>query len=422
MPISAPPGAPSGDLESLKDEIRQAFFEDPSNLQLILDRIDQLAGADASRLYSRALLLLFNVILNEDEARLLWKAILAHRRELSRRLGREMPLRVAAMDYLVDRNRGVPRSTLLDLLQLHTPPDREITDPVTELHTSGFLADQIPREVGRARRYKLDLSLAHLEIDDFPAVIERQGLAVGTLQLREVSGIITECIRQTDYAARVSGSAFVLLLTETDRIGAYYVADRIRRRVEEHYLQQRLNGRPYGLTVSAGVASFPEDADSPEDLADKAREAFYTARARGQSRVAVHYRERREYMRLALDSEELQVSLVPEGDGNHATGSMKNISSGGVLFESRHPVELGRTVEIQCRRPGDGSAVLIPGRVVRIENFETESGPRYEIGVLFDLVVEEQVEGVVRFLERFISERASEESFGSGGSDQSGPA
>lgn len=418
MPASTPPG----DRDSLKAELRRAFFEDPSNLRLILERIDQLDGGDSSGLYSGILLLLFNLRLSEDEARLLWRALLEHRREISGRLGREVPFRVAAMDYLVDRNRGIPRAALLDLVQIHPMPEREIADPVTELHTSAFLLDQIPREVGRARRYKLHLSLAHLEIDEFPALVERQGMAVGTMQLRAVAGIINECIRRTDYAGRVSAAAFVLLLTETDRIGAYYVADRIRRRVEEHYLQQRLSGHPFGLTVSAGVASFPEDADHAEDLADKALEAFYTARARGQSRVAVHYRERREYMRLALDSKVLQVSLVPEGDGSHAMGSLKNISSGGVLFESREPIQLGRTVEIRCRRPEDGSNVVIPGRVVRIEKFEAEGEQRYEIGVLFDLVVEEQVEGVVRFLERFISERAAEESGGAGGSQSAGPA
>lgn len=413
---------PAGELDSLKNVIRRALFEDPWNLRLILNRIDLLDGGDIPGLLSKALQLLFNMRVGEDEAQHVWRAVLARRKELSKRLARQVPLRVAALDYLVERNRGIPRSLLLDLVQIHPPPEREMVDPVTGLRTSAFLVEQIPREVGRAKRFKLDLSLAHLEIDDFPSLLERQGLAVGTLQLRAIADIINECIRQTDYAGRVSASGFILLLTETDRIGAYYVADRIRRRVEEHYLQQRLNGHPYGLTVSAGVASFPEDASTAEVLTDKALEAFYTARARGQSRVAVHYRERREYMRLALDSEMLQVSLVPEGDGAGSTGSMRNISSGGVLFESEQPVELGRMVEIHCKRPRDGSGVVIPGRVVRIEKFETDRGTRYEIGVLFDLVVEEQVEGVVRFLERFISERAAEESASNDGSDKAGSA
>jgi Tfp pilus assembly protein PilZ len=117
--------------------------------------------------------------------------------------------------------------------------------------------------------------------------------------------------------------------------------------------------------------------------------------------VAIHHPERREYIRLEMDNKDLQVTLVPEGAEPSALGAMKNISSGGVLYESERPVALGRTVHILCRNRRDADQVLIPGRVVRIETFETDAGERYEIGVLFDLVVEEQLEGVIEFLERF---------------------
>ncbi len=97
------------------------------------------------------------------------------------------------------------------------------------------------------------------------------------------------------------------------------------------------------------------------------------------------------------------MTLIPEGAETSAPAAMKNISSGGVLFESDKPIELGRMVHILCRNRREADQVLIPGRVVRIEAFESSGITRYEIGVLFDLVVEEQLEGVVEFLERFIS-------------------
>lgn len=407
---SAPPVSPDpDDLASLRAEIEASFHEDPVNRAWNLDRLDLLAGPAGSGAHAWVMLLLFNLLLEEEEARRHWEGIREHRQGLEGALGRAVALRVAALDYLVELNHRTPRARLLEVLQVHMPPEKEITDPLTGLHTASFLADQLPREVGRARRYKLDLSLVHLEIDDYGSAVERQGRSIGTLQLREVADVLRECLRGSDYAARVSSAAFVLLLTETDRMGAFFVAERIRQKVEEFYLRQRLNGRPFGLTVSAGVASFGEDAESAEDLADKAREAFYNARARGRSRVAVHYRERREYMRLALDSADLQITLVPEGAEAGPAASMKNISSGGVLFESDRAIDLGRTVQIRCRNRRDAAQVVIPGRVVRIEKFESDAGPRYEIGVLFDLMVEEQVEGVVQFLERFISERAAEE-------------
>jgi diguanylate cyclase (GGDEF)-like protein len=266
----------------------------------------------------------------------------------------------------------------------------------------------------------------HAEIDDFAGITERFGVSIGSVLLKEVSGVIAGCIRDMDYAARMGGARFSLLLTETDRMGAYYVADRLRQQVEAFYLERQIGGRPFAITVSAGVAAFPQDADSAEDLVAKACEAYYNARARGPGSVAIHYRERREYIRLESPTDRLKVTLLPEGDTAAALADMKNISSGGVLFESDRPMQLGRMVQIQCRNLQEGEEVLIPGRVVRIERFDTEGAERYEIGVLFDLVVEQQLEGVIGFLERFI---AGEETPGFQppgsellGSDPAGPA
>ena len=149
------------------------------------------------------------------------------------------------------------------------------------------------------------------------------------------------------------------------------------------------------------MASFPRDGSSAQELVRKAGDAYFTARARGRGRVAIHDPERREYVRLEMGNEDLQVTLVPEGAEPSAPGALRNISSGGVLYESEKPVALGRLVHILCRNRRDADQVLIPGRVVRLERFESDAGERYEIGVLFDLVVEEQLEGVIEFLERF---------------------
>jgi diguanylate cyclase (GGDEF)-like protein len=294
------------------------------------------------------------------------------------------------------------------VLAAHRPEERALTDALTGLHTAAFLEDQLGREVGRARRFALDLCLVHLEIDDFATLQERLGATMGTVLLQEVAGLINACIRTMDYASRMGAAAFCLLLPETDRLGAYQLAERIRTRAEAFYLERRVGGRPFEVTLSAGVASFPQDADDASDLARRAREAYHTAQARGRNRVAIHYRERREYMRLDLTHEDLHVSLIPEGEAQQAPASMKNISSGGVLFESAEAVELGRTVHVICSSRRDSQQVLIPGRVVRVESFDAEEGTRYEIGVLFDLVVEEQLQGVVEFLERFTAGSASD--------------
>ncbi|HET9482186.1 MAG TPA: diguanylate cyclase [Candidatus Polarisedimenticolia bacterium] len=394
------------EIRALKAELESCLNEDPVNREWALERIDRLGWSVGAELYSGLLLQLFNLSVGEDEARRLWETVRAHRAALEATLGRPVAFRVAALDHLVELNRRAPKARLLEVLETHRPSPGEMIDPITGLHTATFMQDVFPRELGRARRFKLELSLVHIEIDDFPALAERLGQSMGTVLMKELAGILCGSIRTIDYAGRMSAATFALILTETDRMGAYYVADRIRQQVEEFHLERRVDGRPFDVTVSSGIASFPQDADGPEELVAKARDAFYTARARGPGRVAIHYRERREFIRLSPDTQELQVTLAPKGArgaSELAPVSMKNISSGGVLFESAVPIEIGRGVQIACRNRRDSDEVLIPGRVVRIEAFEAEEGMRYEIGVLFDLVVEEQLEGVIDFLERFIA-------------------
>ncbi|MFQ5700558.1 MAG: diguanylate cyclase [Acidobacteriota bacterium] len=391
------------EIAALKAEIRAIFNEDPVNLERMIERVSQLSWSVGPGIYSGLLLLLGNLRFEEEEARRHWQAMRAHRRDLEEKLGSPVALRVAVLDYLIATNRASPRARLLDLVQTEQPNEREMTDPVTGLHSMSFFSGQLPRELGRAHRFDLSVSLVHTEIDDFAAITERFGLSIGSVLLREIAGILTKCIRTMDYAARVCGSEFALLLTETDRMGAYYVADRIRQKVEEFYLERQINGRPFEITVSSGVASFPQDAETPKGLIRRASEAFYNGRARGRGGVAIHHRERREYIRLETPSENLQVTLMPEGETTSSPAEMKNISSGGVLFESDRPIELGRMVQIAWSHERDSDQVVIPGRVVRIERFGDDKSQHYEIGVLFDLVVEEQIEGVIDFFERFIA-------------------
>src|SRR5262245_48377179 len=172
------------DIDELKAAIQESFHEDPINLEWALEKIDRLTWSVGPGPHAGLLLLMWNLICDEEEAQRHWDGIARHRASLQRALSRPVPLRVAGLDYLVQINRSSVRPRLLEVLQAHRPVRNEMTDPVTGLHAAGYLADQLPRELGRARRFKLALSLVHVEIDDFPAVTERLGITLGTILLR----------------------------------------------------------------------------------------------------------------------------------------------------------------------------------------------------------------------------------------------
>ena len=100
--------------------------------------------------------------------------------------------------------------------------------------------------------------------------------------LREVAHVIEQSVRNIDVAARYGGEEFVVLLVETERETALAVAERIRERIREAGFMA--NGVP--LTVSIGVAGYPDDADRREDLLNKADWAMYLAKRRGRDQVA----------------------------------------------------------------------------------------------------------------------------------------
>src|SRR4029434_6813526 len=135
-------------------------------------------------------------------------------------------------------------------------------------------------------RYELDLCLLAMDLDNFREVNERYGDLVGDILLKEVAILIKNKIRDIDVAARYSGEEFVLILPETERMGAYLVAERIRREIERHFVRREVDGKPIQMTLSIGISKYPDDATLGERLMARAEEALYQAKARGANSVA----------------------------------------------------------------------------------------------------------------------------------------
>jgi diguanylate cyclase (GGDEF)-like protein len=121
------------------------------------------------------------------------------------------------------------------------------------------------------------------DLDHFKGYNDTNGHSAGDAVLREVAHLIEQSVRNIDVAGRYGGEEFVVVLVETDRDEAFAVAERIRARLRAAGFTA--NGVP--LTVSIGIAGYPEDAERREDLLDKADWAMYLAKRRGRDQVAV---------------------------------------------------------------------------------------------------------------------------------------
>jgi diguanylate cyclase (GGDEF)-like protein/PAS domain S-box-containing protein len=159
------------------------------------------------------------------------------------------------------------------------------TDGLTGLYNRRYIMEQIEREFIRAQRSKAPLSLIMVDLDELKAINDRFGHHEGDGFLKEVARIVKVNTRASDVAARWGGDEFMLLAPGTNRRSASKIAERIRAQVERYKI--KLEGGEVGITVSAGIVSYPAHASVVEELLKKADEAMYNAKRGGKNQSSV---------------------------------------------------------------------------------------------------------------------------------------
>ena len=171
----------------------------------------------------------------------------------------------------------------IDNVFLHQEAQRlSVTDGLTGLGNYRFFQQTLAREVDRAARFGRPLSLLMLDLDRFKQVNDAHGHQVGDTVLVQVADRIREEVREVDEVARYGGEEFVVVLPETGEEGAEHLAERVCERIRSRPLYS-----PAGdlvVTVSIGVAVYPEHGDSPASLVRAADQALYAAKDDGRDR------------------------------------------------------------------------------------------------------------------------------------------
>jgi diguanylate cyclase (GGDEF)-like protein len=172
--------------------------------------------------------------------------------------------------------------------RLFESTERELlSDPLTGLANRRFLQDILLRELRRAHRTKLPVSLVFADIDHFKRVNDTYGHKVGDEVLQQLAAIMLASVRATDVVVRYGGEEYIILLPETERGDAQQVAEKLRQSIAATTLTSTSRaGVQLDLTVSAGVAAYPSDCESGEELILKGDRALYFAKQHGRNRVA----------------------------------------------------------------------------------------------------------------------------------------
>jgi diguanylate cyclase (GGDEF)-like protein/putative nucleotidyltransferase with HDIG domain len=161
--------------------------------------------------------------------------------------------------------------------------DAARTDPLTKLSNRRGFRELLDLELERARRGDAPMTLLVGDIDHFKEVNDRSGHHVGDAALQRVARLLEHGKRQIDGAARVGGEEFALILPDTDDQGAFVIAERLRCDLREEF-----SGDTVAITISFGVASYPQHGETAASLLRAADEALYAAKESGRNRTMLH--------------------------------------------------------------------------------------------------------------------------------------
>jgi diguanylate cyclase (GGDEF)-like protein len=160
-----------------------------------------------------------------------------------------------------------------------------ITDALTGLHNSRYFKQLFPQEMARSRRFGKHLSLLMLDIDHFKKINDTFGHPRGDQVLAGVGKVLTSALRAADFSFRYGGEEFAVMLPETPLDGAFQVAEMLRDKIRSmpSPLAVAESGKP--VTVSIGVACFPNDTHLTDQLLKHADHCLYRAKEQGRDRV-----------------------------------------------------------------------------------------------------------------------------------------
>lgn len=158
------------------------------------------------------------------------------------------------------------------------------TDELTNVFNRRYANEFLKKEVERSRRTDRCFSVMMADIDDFKRINDSHGHPTGDRVLRMISEVLIRGVREYDLVGRYGGEEFLIVTPETSTAAAAQVAERLRLQVAGAEFRA-MDGERISVTASFGIASYPEDGDSAEDLLVRADERLYVAKRAGKNRV-----------------------------------------------------------------------------------------------------------------------------------------
>jgi diguanylate cyclase (GGDEF)-like protein len=274
------------DLGELGKEAVEVFAED----RLLVDPklAERLAGLRRDRLrtlYTDLIYTLTHLRFDEETARRKWDSILRHKYLISEKLGRNVGIRVAILDYFLNITHELEHVTMVDVIKFEETARDSITDWLTGVFLKGYFLQLAQQELARDERSKNTTSILFLDLDHFKTFNDTNGHLMGDVLLQLVAHYVSDMIRPYDVMGRYGGEEFVILFPGMNTKEAVRRAEEIRSTVADLPFPGMQVMPDKRITISGGIATFPRHGAKLQELLDAADRALYAAKRAGRNRI-----------------------------------------------------------------------------------------------------------------------------------------
>ncbi len=211
-------------------------------------------------LYSKILLLLTHESYEEDEAKSLWNKIMCHLSDLNHKLGRNVGVSVATLDYLSNIRNTLETPVIIEESKSEFLSKTTTKDELTGLYLRAVFDVVLKRNIEETNRDNTSLSLFMIDIDDFKSINDTYGHQEGDNVLKIIGLTISDLARKMDFPARYGGEEFAIIMPKADKEQAFKAAERIRKAIAQ------LKFKGFSVTVSIGISQADRDVNTPDKL------------------------------------------------------------------------------------------------------------------------------------------------------------
>ncbi len=253
------------------DVSRPQNSAEDSFMELLAETLENVEQPARGQFLQKFFRTIAQLELTDEQSLEYWEQILSRRSELSQSLGKRISLKTAMVDVLASTNfLRVP--ILVEYDELKRLQSNASTDPLTGLYNRRLFEEYCEKELNRARRYSQHLALVILDLHQLKEVNDRYGHMHGDQALQLAASTLRKTIRASDFAFRIGGDEFALLLPQADPEQAAILCRRVRVNYESAITALKLD---VPLSIDFGIAVHPQDGDQKETLSRLADDRLY---------------------------------------------------------------------------------------------------------------------------------------------------